>query len=170
MPEIEREKEGIGGKSERERRVLLQRGSHRPAVQCMAEAHHSANYDQAFPRRHSSAGNGKSLFSHTPMEAMGHGAMQMRCLYTHTLEHRHTNTSECAALLTLHARSVLTPTQKVDSCIQSQEHTKTHKRTHNQQSHSSIPFMHVASHLYGFSHIHFYLSPSLMMMQCQINT
>lgn len=75
------------------KRGVLQRGSHRPAVRCMAEAHHSANYDQAFPCRHSSAGNGKSLFSHTPMEAMGHGAMQMRCLYTrmHSYTDRHTH-------------------------------------------------------------------------------
>lgn len=58
-------------------------------MQGTAEAHHSANYDQAFPCRHSSTGNGKSLFSHTPMEAMGHGAMQMRCVYTHARAHTH---------------------------------------------------------------------------------
>lgn len=85
---IERSRENRQ-KSEREKEEgVLQRGSHRPAVRCMAEAHHSANYDQAFPCRHSSTGNGKSLFSHTPMEAMGHGAMQMRCLYTHTHTHK----------------------------------------------------------------------------------
>lgn len=40
------------------------------ATACYA-AHHSANYDQASPCRHGKAGNGKSLFSHTPVEAMG---------------------------------------------------------------------------------------------------
>ena len=78
----------------------------------MAETHHSANYDQAFPCRRSSAGNGKSLFSHTPMEAMGHGAMQMRCVYKHvyTYTDAHTNTCKQVSSLTLHARAVLTPT------------------------------------------------------------
>lgn len=64
-PEIEKEKrEGnvMGGGGT---------GSHGPAAQRTAEAHHSANYDQASPCRHGNAGNGKSLFSHTPMEVMG---------------------------------------------------------------------------------------------------
>ena len=132
-----------GEKSETEgKRGVLQRGSHRPAVRCMAEAHHSANYDQAFPCRHSSAGNGKSLFSHTPMEAMGHGAMQMRCVYTRTLiyrhTHTHTNTSKCAASLTLHAHTALTPTRT----FLYTEHT------HNHHSHHTRLLMHVASRLY----------------------
>lgn len=89
-PELEKEGEVEKMERSERKRGVLQRGSHRPAVWCMAEAHHSANYDQAFPCRHSSAGNGKSLFSHTPMEVMGHGAMQMRCVYTHV--HSYTDT------------------------------------------------------------------------------
>lgn len=49
----------------------MQSDSHGPATQCTAEAHHSANYDQASPCRHGKAANGKSLFSHTRVEAMG---------------------------------------------------------------------------------------------------
>lgn len=138
-PEIEKEKEaekmGVGG--------VLQRGSHRPAARCMAEAHHSANYDQAFPCRHSSAGNGKSLFSHTPMEAMGHGAMQMRCLYirihSHTDTHTHTNTSKCAVLLTSHEHTGLTPT-----------HTflYTERRTHTQTPFTPQFALHACSHIH----------------------
>lgn len=89
-------------KEVREERVL-QSGSHGPAVWCMAETHHSANYDQAFPCRHSSAGNGKSLFSHTPIEAMGHGAMQMRSVYKHV--HRHTNTGNACGLINTQRRA-----------------------------------------------------------------
>lgn len=40
-------------------------------MQRTAEAHHSANYDQASPCRHGNAGDGKSLFSHTLMEVTG---------------------------------------------------------------------------------------------------
>lgn len=61
MPEIEKVE-----KMERERRGGVQSGSRRPAARRTAEAHHSANYDQAFPRRHGSAGDGESLFSHNP--------------------------------------------------------------------------------------------------------
>lgn len=63
-PKIEKEKrEGnvMGGGT----------GSRGPAAQRTAEAHHSANYDQASPCRHGNAGKGKSLFSHAPMKVMG---------------------------------------------------------------------------------------------------
>lgn len=89
-------------KEVREERVL-QGGSHGPAARCTAKTHHSANYDQAFPCRHSSAGNGKSLFSHTPIEAMGHGAMQMRSVYKHV--HKHTNTGKACSLINTQRRS-----------------------------------------------------------------
>lgn len=140
-------------------------------MRCMAEAHHSANYDQAFPCRHSGARNGKSLFSHTPMEAMGHGAMQMRCVYTHvhkyTDAHTHTNTSKHAASLTLHARTVLTPTHTL-WCTELRKHTN----THNHHLHYTSLLMHVASHLYIPTHTntHLSLSPSLIIMLCHTHT
>lgn len=136
---------------------VLQRGSHRPAVRCMAEAHHSANYDQAFPCRHSSTGNGKSLFSHTPMEAMGHGAMQMRCLYTHI--HSYTDTHK-------HQQVCNVINTTCTHCAYSHTLILVYraKNTHNHHSHHSS---HVAMLLYipPNTNINLYLSPSLLNVQ-----
>lgn len=111
MLETNRRQGENGEKNKKRKEEVLQRSSHRPAAWCMAKTHHSANYDQAFPRRLRSAGNGKSLFSHTPMEAMGHGATQMRRVYKHTHAYTHRNTSTThTASLTPHAHTGLTPT------------------------------------------------------------